>query len=121
MGFYSIEYSITSVAGKHSKIQAFNPDFFIKIKKKDIIHFVIVETKADGDISPENKAKLKYATQHFNNLNEELTARKIKEVYHFHFISPNSYIVFFDHLLNGQLLEDKFRSELEDKLEEESE
>ena len=118
MGFYSIEYSITSVAGKHSKIQAFNPDFFIKIKKKDTIHFVIVETKADGDISPENKAKLKYATQHFKNLNEELTARKIKEVYHFHFLSPNSYIVFFDHLLNGQLLEDKFRSDLEAKLED---
>ena len=118
MGFYSIEYSITSVAGKHSKIQAFNPDFFIKIKKKDITHFIIVETKADGDISPDNKAKLKYATQHFKNLNEELTARKIKEVYHFQFLSPNSYIVFFDHLRNGQLLEDKFRSDLEAKLEE---
>lgn len=118
MGFYSIEYSITSVAGKHSKIQSFNPDFFIKIKKKDITHFIIVETKADGDISSENKAKMKYATQHFKNLNEELTARKIKEVYHFHFLSPNSYIVFFDHLRNGQLLEDKFRSDLEAKLEE---
>lgn len=117
MGFYSIEYSITSVAGKHSKIQAFNPDFFIKIKKKDTTHFIIVETKADGDISPENKAKLKYARQHFETLNEELKTRKIKEVYHFHFLSPNSYIVFFDHLRNGQLLEGKFRSDLEDKLE----
>lgn len=119
MGFYSIEYSITSVAGKHSKVQAFNPDFFIKIKKKNITHFVIIETKADGDISPENKAKLKYATQHFENLNAELEARGIKEVYHFHFLSPNSYVVFFDHLRNGQLLEDKFRSDLEAKLKEE--
>ena len=119
ISFYSIEYSITSVAGKHSKIQTFNPDFFIKIKKKDTIHFVIVETKADGDISPENKAKLKYAKQHFENLNDELEPRKIKEVYHFHFLSPNSYIVFFDHLRNGQLLEGKFRSDLEDKLESE--
>jgi type III restriction enzyme len=119
MSFYSIEYSITSVAGKHSKIQTFNPDFFIKIKKKDTIHFVILETKADGDISPENKAKLKYAKQHFENLNNELETRKIKEVYHFHFLSPNSYMVFFDHLCNGQLLEDKFRSDLEDKLESE--
>ena len=119
MSFYSIEYSITSVAGKHSKIQTFNPDFFIKIKKKDTIHFVIVETKADGDISPENKAKLKYAKQHFENLNDELEPRKIKEVYHFHFLSPNSYIVFFDYLRNGQLLEGKFRSDLEDKLESE--
>ncbi len=121
MGFYSIEYSITSVAGKHSKVQAFNPDFFIKIKKKDITHFVIVETKADGDISAENKAKNKYAKQHFENLNTELEAKGIKEVYHFHFLSPSSYIVFFDHLRKGQLLKDEFRSELEDKLEEESE
>jgi len=121
MGFYSIEYSITSVAGKHSKVQAFNPDFFIKIQKKDITHFVIVETKADGDISAENKAKNKYAKQHFENLNAELEVRGIKEVYHFHFLSPSSYIVFFDHLRRGQLLKDEFRSELEDKLEEEGE
>jgi type III restriction enzyme len=117
-GYYSIEYSITSVAGKHSRVQMFNPDFFIKIKKKNITHFIIVETKADDDISPENKAKLKYAKQHFINLNKELAARKIKEVYHFHVLSPNSYSVFFDYLHNGQLLEDKFRSDLESKLEE---
>lgn len=121
MGFYSIEYSITSVAGKHSKVQAFNPDFFIKIKKKDFTHLVIVETKYDGDISPENKAKNKYAKQHFENLNAELEARGIKEIYHFHFLSPSSYIVFFDHLRKGQLLEGNFKSELENKLEAEDE
>ena len=121
MSFYSIEYSITSVAGKHSKVQAFNPDFFIKIKKKDITHFVIVETKADGDISPENKAKNKYAKQHFENLNAELNARGIKEVYHFHFLSPNSYVIFFEYLHNGQLLDDKFKSDLELVLEGEDE
>lgn len=121
MGFYSIEYSITSVAGKHSKVKAFNPDFFIKIKKKDITHFVIVETKADDDVSPENKAKLKYAKLHFQNLNGELNARKIKEVYHFHFLSPTDYIVFFEYLRNGQLLEGNFKSELENKLEAEEE
>ena len=36
-----------------------------------------------------------------------------KDIYHFHFLSPSSYIVFFDHLRNGKLLEDKFTSELE--------
>lgn len=121
MGFYSIEYSITSVAGKHSKVQSFNPDFFIKINKKDITHYIIIETKADGDISAENKAKNKYAKQHFDNLNAELEARGIKEVYHFHFLSPSSYIVFFDHLRKGQLLKGEFRSELEAKLEEDEE
>lgn len=119
LGFYSIEYSITSIGGKHSKVQSFNPDFFIKIKQEDTVHFITLETKADDDIKPENKAKFKYARQHFENLNGELKTRNIKEVYHFHFLSPNSYIVFFDHLRDGRLLENKFRSELEDKLESE--
>lgn len=115
VGFYSIEYSYRPAT--HQKIGSFNPDFIIKSKHADTNHFIFVETKADGDVSIENKAKLKYARQHFENLNEELKIRKIKEVYHFHFLSPNSYIVFFDHLRNGQLLEGKFRSDLEDKLE----
>jgi len=117
MGFYSVEYSITSIAGKHSKVQNFNPDFFIKLKDKNTIYYIVIEVKADGDVSPENKAKLKYGRLHFSNLNDELRLRKIKESYHFHFISPNSYVVFFDYLRNGNLFEGKFRSDLEDKLE----
>jgi type III restriction enzyme len=113
MAFYSIEYSITSVGGKHSKIQSFNPDFFIKLKDKNQLHYIVVEIKADNDASDENKAKNKYAKLHFENLNAELKAKKIKEMYHFHFLSPSSYVVFFDHLRNGKLLEDKFTSELE--------
>lgn len=121
MGFYSIEYSITSVAGKHSKVQYFNPDFFIKLMDKNTTHYIVVEIKADGDVSLENKAKLKYGRLHFNNLNEEMKSRKIKESYHFHFLSPNSYVVFFDFLRNSNLFEGKFRSDLEDKLEAEQE
>lgn len=113
MAFYSIEYSITSVGGKHSKIQSFNPDFFIKLKDKNQLHYIVVEIKADNDASDENKAKNKYAKLHFENLNAELITKKIKEMYHFHFLSPSSYVVFFDHLRNGKLLEDKFTSELE--------
>jgi len=113
MAFYSIEYSITSVGGKHSKIQSFNPDFFIKLTHKNQPHFIVVEIKADNDASDENKAKNKYAKLHFENLNAELKAKKIKELYHFHFLSPSSYVVFFDHLRNGKLMEDKFTSELE--------
>jgi len=113
MSFYSIEYSITSVGGKHSKIQSFNPDFFIKLKYKNQQHYIIVEIKSDNDVNDENKAKNKYAKLHFDNLNKELKAKKIKEMYHFHFLSPSSFVVFFDHLRNGKLLEDKFASELE--------
>lgn len=118
-GFYSIEYSITSVGGKHSKIQSFNPDFFIKINDAKIFHYIIVEIKSDNDTSDENKAKHKYAKQHFENLNMELEKRSINQVYHFHFLSPNSYDTFFEYLNNGNLIVGKFRSDLEDKLEEE--
>jgi len=118
-GFYSIEYSITSVGGKHSKTQSFNPDFFIKISIDETIHFIIVEIKSDGDTSDENKAKHKYAKQHFENLNLELKKRSINQIHHFHFISPNSYDTFFEYLNNGKLISGKFRSDLEDKLEDE--
>ena len=116
MNFYSIEYSITSIGGKHSKIQSFNPDFFIKLDNGKIKHFVIIEIKSDGDVSDENKAKLKYGVQHFKDLNKELEKLKINEKYHFHFLSPNSYDVFFDHLRKGILKEFDFRSDLEDQL-----
>jgi len=61
---------------------------------------------------------LKYARQHFEDLNKELAEQSISQVYHFHFLSPKSYDVFFDALANGYLLKDKFRSDLEDKLED---
>jgi len=118
IGFYSIEYSMTSSAGKHSKTQTFNPDFFIKVTQGKKSHFIVVEIKSDGDVSDENKAKFKYARQHFEDLNKELLEQSINQVYHFHFLSPNSYDVFFDALANGNLLKDKFRSDLEDKLED---
>ncbi|MBS3998948.1 MAG: DEAD/DEAH box helicase family protein [Desulfobulbaceae bacterium] len=118
MGFYSIEYSMTSSAGKHSKTQTFNPDFFVKVTQDKKTHFLVIEIKSDGDVTNENKAKLKYARQHFEDLNKELSKHSISQIYHFHFLSPNSYDVFFDALSNGNLLKDKFRSDLEDKLEE---
>jgi type III restriction enzyme len=116
MNFYSIEYSITSIGGKHSKIQSFNPDFFLKLENGTTKHFVIVEIKSDGDVTDENKAKLRYGVQHFKDLNKELEKLKIDEKYHFHFLSPNSYDVFFDHLRNGKLIQYDFKSDLEDKL-----
>jgi type III restriction enzyme len=115
-GFYQIEYSITSLGGKHSKNPQFNPDFFIKTgkdDKDDITHIIVVEIKEDDDDSYENKAKNKYAKQHFNNLNKEPEELSIKQQYHFHFLSPNSYDAFFDGLKNRIIVEDKFTSDLE--------
>jgi type III restriction enzyme len=111
--FYSIEYSITSIGGRHSKQHAFNPDFFLKLGD----NIVVIETKADGDDSDENEAKYRWAKQHFVILNEELKREKVKQQYFFHFLSPSSYAEFCEYLLDGRLFKGEFRSDLEDKLE----
>ncbi len=116
-GFYSIEYSFTTIGGRHSNIHSFNPDFFIKIVKEEYEYYVVTEIKQDNDVTLENKAKLKYAKKHFKDLNRELKSRGINQKYIFHFISPNSYTEFFEYLRNGTLLDGAFRSDLEDKLE----
>lgn len=116
--FYQIEYSWRKA--NHQKVGNFNPDFIIKIKKNDYEYFIIVENKSDKDDSDENKAKYKYAKEHFERLNKKLEEQKIKQKYIFHFLSPNGYTTFFEYLKNGTLLEgqDKFRCELENLLEE---
>ena len=93
IGFYSIGYSWRK--GEHPKQGSFNPDFFIKIGR-DIL---VVEIKADKDISDENRAKLKYAREHFDRVN----SLQAEQRYHFKFLSPESYDLFFQ-----RLREDKY-------------
>ena len=106
VGFYSIEYSWRK--GEHPKQGSFNPDFFIKADK-DI---VVVEIKMDNDVSNENKAKLRYAREHFARVNELQEEQR----YYFKFLSPGSYDLFFKALREKTYRD--FRSELEAKLEE---
>lgn len=122
--FYEIEYSCRYGSGKsksrkyyHDK---FNPDFFIKMAKDNMTYFLIIEIKDDGDNCEENKAKYKYAVQHFNELNRRMENEEINERYIFHFLSPDSYNIFFNHLRDGSVLEgqSKFRCALENLLEE---
>lgn len=82
-------------------------------------YILVVEIKADNDISDENKSKYKCAVEHFNQLNKRLENNEIKEKYIFHFLSPNGYSTFFDHIKNGTVLEgqEKYRCELENLLE----
>jgi type III restriction enzyme len=105
MGFYSIEYSWRK--GEHPKRGSFNPDFFIKIGS-DII---VIEIKDDNDISDENRAKLKYANEHFTRLNR----LQKEQNYYFNFLSPKNYPNFFKALREKTY--QKFKSELEAKLE----
>lgn len=116
-GFYHIEYTITTIAGRHTKQQSYNPDFFIKIVAGKTAYIIVVEIKLDKDDSQENRAKLRYANQHFDDLNNELAEKGIKQKYFFHFLSPESYTEFFDYLRNGELIKGNFRSEIEDILE----
>jgi len=106
VGFYSIEYSWRK--GEHPKQGSFNPDFFIKVDS-DII---VVEIKMDNDVSAENKAKLRYARDHFARVNELQKEQR----YYFKFLSPGSFDLFFKALRNGAYKD--FKSELEASLEE---
>lgn len=123
-GFYGIEYSLR-YGSENSKTRkytqnTFNPDFFIKIDKDSTEYFVVVEIKSDKDNSDENKAKYKYAKEHFERLNEKLQENKIKQKYLFHFLSPEGYTTFFEYLKDGRILDgqEKFRCELENLLED---
>jgi len=106
VGFYSVEYSWRK--GEHPKQGGFNPDFFIKIGN-DIL---IVEIKEDKAITDENKAKLKYAREHFERVN----GLQDKQKYYFKFLSPESYDQFFNSLRKGDY--GAFKSKLEANLED---
>lgn len=84
-GFYEIDYAWRK--GEHPKNGKFNPDFFIKVGS----NILIIETKADKDISVENKGKVEYARKHIAKLNETQNINK----YYFWMISPSDYESFF--------------------------
>jgi len=106
VGFYKVDYSWRK--GEHPKQGSFNPDFFIKIGR-DIL---VVEIKADTDISSENRAKLRYAKEHFNRINKLQSEHR----YYFQFLSPSSYDLFFQDLREGKYK--RFKSNIEAELEE---
>jgi len=106
VGFYSIEYSWRK--GEHPEQGSFNPDFFIKVDR-DII---VAEIKMDNDVTDENRAKLRYAREHFERVNELQKEQR----YCFKFLSPKSFDLFFKALSNG--IYKDFKSELEARLEE---
>ena len=70
----------------------------------------VVETKMDGDVTDQNRGKLKYALAHFKTINQTLAAERSDRRYAFHFLSPEDYSRFFASLRNGKL--EKFTSTL---------
>lgn len=114
--FYTIEYSLSSKSGNHTKQGRFNPDFFIKTSDDKMEYITVVEIKDDQDYSDLNKAKFKWATLHFQELNNQLQEAKVKQRYNFHFLSPENYDDFFEYLRNGKLTEGLFTSNLDKEL-----
>lgn len=115
-GFYSLEYSFTK--GSHTSSHWFNPDFFILFEQDDFQYVSVIEIKADKDNSDENKAKNKYAIEHFSELNKQLQEKGIKHKYIFNFLSPENYSDYFTYLRDGRLLNGKYKSVLDVLLQE---
>jgi type III restriction enzyme len=104
IGFYEIEYSYPR--GDYSKRGTFNPDFFISLGKE----IIVVEIKGDEEIdepSAENRGKRRAAIEHFTRLND--LQNDIN--YHFCFLSPKDFDVFFAHLREGNVM--RFQSSLD--------
>jgi len=114
--FYTIEYSLSSKSGNHTKQGKFNPDFFVKTSDAEIEYITVVEIKDDQDYSDLNKAKFKWATIHFQELNKQLEENKVNQRYNFHFLSPENYDDFFEYLRNGKLVQGLFTSNLDKEL-----
>ena len=121
-GFYGIEYAY-KYGGMDSKTRRyghdmFNPDFFISVKHEDWEYILVVETKADKDVSRKNVAKYKYGINHFEELNKKMDEEGAKQKYIFHFLSPSGYEDFFEYMHEGKLFEgqEKFRCDLENLL-----
>ena len=95
-GFYEIGYSWRK--GDHTKQGKFNPDLFIKLADQAVV--LVVELKDDGDFSDENRAKLRFAREHFERINQ----RQSELTYHMMFLSPSSYDAFFTAVKDGTVV-----------------
>jgi type III restriction enzyme len=100
-GGYGFPYSFkpAKAAKTHVANETFNPDFFIKLAKKEEI--LVVEIKADGDDNNRNRAKCRDGEKHFATLNARLKEAGEPWQYRFYFLSPGDYTHFFQALRDG--------------------
>jgi type III restriction enzyme len=106
VAFFEIEFGYEKNARK--KHGRFNPDFFLLLEDSDTV--VVVETKADKDVSEINRGKAEAADRYFAELNGFLEKEGSSRRYQFHFLSPEDYDKFLEALRGGKL--DGFRSKL---------
>jgi type III restriction enzyme len=113
VGFYTIEFAYQPGGTGRSKRGKFNPDFFILLKGSDTV--LVVETKANGEDSWENKGKAEAALAHFTAVNGLLKRARRKRRYAFHLIAPEDYGRFFEAVKDDTVAE--FRSTLQAAVE----
>lgn len=116
-GFYSVPYTIDTGNGRFTTQHGFNPDFFLKLEDSGTDYIIAVETKSNNDDSDENKAKYKFAKDHFVELNKQLKEKGIDQRYIFHFVCPDDFPTFFDQLRSNLLIKEKFYGLLEELLD----
>lgn len=95
-GGYSFPYSYkpAKAAKTHVANENFNPDFFIRLRAKQV--------KAEGDDNNRNKAKCRHGLKHFETLNGRLKELGEPWQYHFYFLSPEDYTSFFQTVRDGR-------------------
>lgn len=104
VAFFEIEFGYEKDGRK--KHGRFNPDFFLLME--DTV--VVVETKADKDVSAINRGKAEAAERYFADLNAFLEGEEDPRRYEFHFLSPEDYDTFFEAMRTSKL--SQFRSKL---------
>lgn len=106
-GFYAIEYAWGRSPERvrrtaHTKRGMFSPDFFIKQDN----HIFVVEVKGAEEVadpSPENVAKHRFATEHFERLNKWLERNNEDVRYHFTMLTEDDFPTFFEKLRGREL------------------
>lgn len=102
-GFYGVPFIVPNT----TRQATFNPDWFLRISN-DVL---VVETKIDGDLTAENRAKLRDATEWFTGINDKLAAAGSARRYYFYFVGFSDIAPFFDAICDGSYAD--FLSELQ--------
>lgn len=99
-GFVEIPY-VHAAGSRNGQRSLFNPDFILRVAGAEGSrpHVLLVETKAEGDDSDENRDKVTHAEAYVERLNALLAAPK--PTYSFHLLTPADYLDFFDALRAG--------------------
>lgn len=107
-GFHPVPFTLAKAGVTRNA--KFNPDWFLR--RGD--HVLVVETKADGDASDENRAKLAGASEWFSRINAKLAEAGSAKRYFFCFLGQSDIAPFFDAVCDGSYQD--FLSNLQEEL-----